>query len=422
MTKQEFLDYIKSFGKSPGEYTDDEIFDIGVVHKTKLHITDRSWSELADLLGTAANGLDTGERYRKKVVYWESRVRKHSGETIDEPDTLGGAHDVIHGQSQINKISDRDELFKLRQQLRDLRNSYLRVLRDEARIDAFKHSVQDAARMFEKLPAVKYEGSKRGLTTEAILLFSDLHIGAEIGNTVNTYNNQIAKARVEKLVSDVVHYCKLNKVRKLNFINLGDLIHGIIHISLRVELEMDVIQQVMVASELLSYALHELSKHVPEIIYRSSTDNHARVSPNKSEAIEKENLGRLIDWFVEERLKNTNIVFAKDNIEPDIGAFYLDSGHLVVFSHGHNDPIGSAVKNFVGVTRQYVDYVLLGHYHSEKTFNVQDSKVIVNGSIIGPDSYAMSKRLITAPSQTLLVFDDENTISYSINLNIQQVE
>ena len=46
----------------------------------------------------------------------------------------------------------------------------------------------------------------------------------------------------------------------------------------------------------------------------------------------------------------------------------------------------------------------------------QNARVIVNGSIVGTDSYALSKRLFSKPSQVMLVFDEDNTISISINL------
>ena len=46
-------------------------------------------------------------------------------------------------------------------------------------------------------------------------------------------------------------------------------------------------------------------------------------------------------------------------------------------------------------------------------------RVFCNGSIVGTDDYAASKRLYTKPSQMLLVFDGDNVVHYSINLDIQ---
>ena len=55
---------------------------------------------------------------------------------------------------------------------------------------------------------------------------------------------------------------------------------------------------------------------------------------------------------------------------------------------------------------------------SEKTKTFNGLKVIVNGSIVGTEQYALSKRLFSEPSQTLLIFNGNNLINVSINLSI----
>ena len=49
-------------------------------------------------------------------------------------------------------------------------------------------------------------------------------------------------------------------MKKLNFLNLGDDIQGIIHVTSRLEEEVDVIQQVMIASEISADALNKLQE------------------------------------------------------------------------------------------------------------------------------------------------------------------
>ena len=89
-----------------------------------------------------------------------------------------------------------------------------------------------------------------------------------------------------------------------------------------------------------------------------------------------------------------------------------------MFAHGHNDNPNRIFQSFIGATEEYIHYVLLGHYHNEKVKNFQNMRVFINGSIVGTDDYAASKRLYTKPSQMLLVFDADNVIHYSINLDI----
>ena len=76
-----------------------------------------------------------------------------------------------------------------------------------------------------------------------------------------------------------------------------------------------------------------------------------------------------------------------DNIDIGIGKFKLRNGKLVMFAHGHQDKTTTVVQDFIGATREFVDYIILAHYHSsaEKTF--QGTKVFISGSIIGTDAW-----------------------------------
>ena len=70
----------------------------------------------------------------------------------------------------------------------------------------------------------------------------------------------------------------------------------------------------------------------------------------------------------------------------------------------------------MGATREFIDYVILGHYHSSKTKSFQGSKVIINGSIVGTDQYAYSKRLFGDPEQTILISCGNDLSIHTINL------
>lgn len=411
MTKKELFTYIDSFNKKPGFYTEDELYKIGVAHKT-LQRVEKNWEELAVMLG-----LDiSGEQYRKVILRKQGRdgtLPKNMNQLTDR---------TVVEITEDDVVEKTHELFKQHQRVRDERNALNRLLRDDARIEGLKDAIRGTVEQLKALPTVSYRQPIIKASAEAVLMFSDLHLGVSTDNFYNTFNNKIAEARVMKLVDDTIEYCKANNVKKLNFVNLGDLVHGIIHVSARIESEFGVIEQIMHAGEMVSKALNRLQEAAPEVIYRSCTDNHSRAVANKHEAIEKENFGRLVDWFLEERLRGTKIKFAKDNLDVDLGKFNLDNGKIVMFSHGHNDSINTVFQNWVGATGQYIHFMLLGHYHNEKAKSFQNARVYVNGSIVGTEEYAKGKRLFSKPSQTLLVFDKENIINYSINLDITEVE
>ena len=303
------------------------------------------------------------------------------------------------------------------QKTRDERNAYQRLIRDSARIETMIETISDTVDKLKSLPKIQYKGSTKDLNTEAVLLLSDLHIGVECNNFYNKYDTDIAVDRLNKLVYDVIDYCHSMKVKRLNILNLGDMIHGLIHTNARIEQETDVITQVMVASELIGQALSTLQMACPEIIYRSCSDNHSRTISNKEEHIEKENFGRLIDWYLKKRLQNTKIVFEDDNIDYSLGLFSLLNGKKVAFVHGHLDSKTSVVQDLICATRTYIDYICMGHFHCPSTKSFQNTKVFINGSIVGTEQYALSKRLFSEPSQKLVVFDKDNVIDIDIKFN-----
>ena len=397
MTKEKFIDLVeKRLKEKKNNLNEQDIIDIGIAHR-ELPKVERDWSSVAKMIHW--NG--SGESLRHFVL------RK-----LKDKDMI-----LSNEETDENIAKKKALLYRERQQVRDEWSTYHRMLREDARLETLKETIKESARRLEPFRKSSYKGPKT-TDVEAIAMISDLHIGVEFDDFCNKYNLEIAKRRVSKLVDDIRRYCTLHKVRRLNVCNLGDLISGIIHTTIRLEQEFDVIDQVMNASEILAGILNDLQDVAPEVIYRSCTDNHSRAIANKNEAVEKENFYRLIDWYVEERLKDTSVKFVNDNLSKEIGKFELLNSKKVMFAHGHNDNTNKVFQSFIGATEEYIHYVLLGHYHCEKVKNFQNMRVFINGSIVGTDDYAASKRLYTKPSQMLLVFDRDNVVHYSINLDI----
>lgn len=399
MTKKELNALVeKKMAERNSDLTENDVLEIGIAHRQLLK-AERNWGELAKKI----NWTQGGESLRNFVL----RRLRNSG-MVSKPVDLNNEESLVQ---------KRQELFKEKQQVRDEWSTLNRMMREEARIDTLKEVITTAAKGMQPFKKVKYSG-KKCADVEAIAMLSDLHIGVEFDDFCNKYNLDIAEQRVSKYIDDVKKYCALHKVKRLNIVNLGDMISGIIHTTIRIEQQFDVMTQVIKAGEIVAGVLNELQDAAPEVIYRSCTDNHARAIANKNEHIEKENFNRLIDWWVEPRLANTNVKFVRDGLNYEIGKFDLLNGKKVMFAHGHNDNTNKVFQNFIGATEEYINYVLLGHYHQEKVKNFQNMRVFINGSIVGTDDYAASKRYYTKPSQMLLVFDEDNVIHYSINLDI----
>lgn len=408
MTRDEFNNYLGSYQKSAGEFTRDEILEICSVHKYCLTRKDKNWKELNEQLG---NFLSNGERYKKDYYYLQDWFKNQN---YGLPKFLNNEkNEPIDTFKEIEK--KKGELYKEQQKNRDIYNTYRATLRNDARIESLKDAIKSSVDSLNKLPTFEFEKMKHDNEVEAILLFSDLHIGVNCDNFYNKYNTTIAKERLEKLATDTIEYCKIFKVYRLSVIDLGDSISGNIHLASRINQQCDVIDQVMIAGEYIAQFLNYLAQSGIIVTYRSVSDNHARVTANYKEHIETENFNRLILWYLKERLKNTKVEFIDDNLDYSIGNFKLHDKNIV-YVHGHLDNINTVFQNFVGATKSFVDYVLLGHYHSPKQKVYQNCNVIVNGSIVGTDEYALSKRLFTEPSQKLLIFDRDCLVDIDIRL------
>ena len=202
----------------------------------------------------------------------------------------------------------------------------------------------------------------------------------------------------------------LNNVHTLHFINLGDLVAGIIHPTIRLEQEYDVITQIIRVAGIVTELVYALKQHIPEVTYRTVVDNHSRVMPDKHQHIELENLNRIVDVFVEERLQHTGVTFPKDNLDIGIGRLVLSNGKKLFFMHGHEDRKSTVVQDIMGLTHEFPDYILMAHYHNSAEHTFQGAKVFISGSVIGTDPYAFGKRLFGQPEQKLLIFDARNNV------------
>lgn len=396
ITIEEFQSYVDSFHKEKGQYTIEELLQIGVMFKS-LPVKKRNWASLHQLLGIYNF---SAEAYRHRV---ERYIRCNPDKI--EPNVEGD-------------IFRNDYLEK--QKVRDWYNAYRRDIRQESRIENLVDEIKLTVDKLKNLPVIKYESKDDViLDKEAVLLLSDLHIGVDCNNYYNSYNQNIAKERLEKLLKETIDYCRSNHVKRLNVLNLGDMIAGLIHPNARIEQQMDVAEQVMVAAEYISQFLNELQKGVAEITYRSVYDNHSRLVANKNEHIEKEQLSKIIDWFIKERLKETNILFYDNDIDGGIGTLTLNNGQKMIFAHGHQDGRNSSYQNFIGLTQQWVDYICLAHYHNPASKDFQGCKVFINGSIVGTEQYAFGKRLFTKPSQKLLIFRKDSKTVQDIDINLE---
>ena len=391
------LEYFLREGETPEEFENRVCID-------KLKGKIRTWDDVADIINSALDQKKGESTYRKAF-------KKRQTESYYSKCFEGFSKDF---NDVLEEENIEDEIYKKTTILRDWANQKRRTLRDEARLDRLKEALAEPIAL---LPKLEVKTPEMAGNTEAVLAISDWHYGDSVDNFYNKFNLKIFYERLETLLSKTLEYCYRNNVRKLHVINLGDMFAGNIHVSNRVTAEIDVINQIKEVSEALANFLNHLSNDLEEVRYYSVTDNHSRTNKNYQEHIEKENLGLLIDWWLEERLKDSNLIMVKDKLDDSLGCIRLENGKNVFFTHGHLDRgINNVVQNYTLSSGKIAHYVFLGHWHTKKEKEYQGSKVFVNGSLRGVDDYALNNRLFAKPSQTLVIFEGEDEIDTSINL------
>ena len=363
-----------------------------------------TWDKVASILNENLNKNYGESTYRKK---FQSYSALNSVATIEKEEEINTEHIELLRQEQ-------DKLFKQQVKTRDALREFRSGLRDEARIENILNHISEDTVRFN--PIIRpYTGLDNGENI-AILCIGDWHCGDNVHNFYNNFNLEILEKRVEKLCHKTIKYCQRNNIKTLNVVNLGDMIQNAIHTTCRVSNEIDAIDQVKEVSRLICQLLVSLASGIEQVTYRSVLDNHSRINMNYKEHIEKESFAKLIDWWLIDKINYCNEKFNKefknpilmefDNIDDNIGYMKIN-GKNIFFSHGHLGSQHTITQDLTFATGIIADIVLLGHYHKDQTKNFQGKKVFFNGTLKGVDDYALKKRLFGAPSQSLIIFDED---------------
>lgn len=362
-----------------------------------------NWHQIADLLNRESDEEFSESRWRKKYasfLEWKEYLLSK-----------------VTSQSVADEVRDATiELKKETVKLRDQKREYSQLIHKEARFENLKNQVKEAISNLSKIKPLSPSYTNNTLNgAKAIALWSDWHVGSEFVNSFNTYNNDVFRSRLNKLVTQTITYSKRNNISELIVANLGDIIHGAIHVSARVQSGEDVINQIQIAAESVAEALAELAGHHKKIKFINIIGNHSRLISNKHDSIFRENLEYLIPWFLETRLKDFNNI----EIVKDTDGIYIEeiNDEKHVFVHGDLDSAYTSAKNLPQILGFVPKYIYSGHIHHNYEKEFGKTEVIVNGSLMGVDDYAISKRYYATPMQKYLVLDGSDIeCTYKIKL------
>lgn len=313
-------------------------------------------------------------------------------------------------QDEIDRLEQlKKEVYKEKIKYQDARREYRKELTSEARFENLIDVLKAEIVNLDELPLYHYgeRVEKNKKPKDAILALSDWHIGAMVDTQWNCYSIDIAKERMEQLLNKVKRYILNYNITNLVVEINGDMVHGLINVSNRVQSEEDVVSQIIIVSDMLSYFINELKPYVRNLKVVTTLGNHGRLIPNKKESINKENMEMLIPEFLKLKLdKDINILTSNglDFIKYKIG------DRVICLSHGQYDKVNEVIEDFSKMYKCVPNEIHLGHTHSYKDINDSNIYITVNGSLMGSDEYAVNLRKITKPSQNLIIYDEDRCI------------
>lgn len=385
--------------------------------------------------------------YHKRLVYGKLEDKTLSGVDYDELSrylygkqfsrdvarrlTYGSYRTLKIMDSQVANTPSKEELsFEIAEQTRELqkerqryfdqRREYKKMLSEEGRREHLEAALAVAAgkldetvgRIFPDANVIDYLNTIES-GTEAVLVFSDWHYGMVADNVFNKYNTKICAERVEHVVRQAVNRMLLHRCSKLHIVILGDVMHGAIHTSARVASEELAADQLMQVSEILAQAIEYLSQFVEHTLVYTTYGNHARTVQNKKDSIHRDNMERIVPWWLRQRLKGLDSITIVSEEENEF-LFIEACGHQFVAAHGDMDSVKSSPRLLATLfQKKYgmdIEYVLLGDKHHRESFDEVGICAMICGSLCGTDDYANSKRLYSQPEQLLLIVTKDDGV------------
>ena len=357
-----------------------------------------------------AFGVDWDESAHRK------KTKNYLDGYNDAKEELGTADQQLQNMIDENNRLKR-EIQKEKQKLSDERVEFNRQIRQEARKESYVDMVKRIICEDTEPMNVNVHYTLFNSQTDLLCHLTDIHTGIEINTWKNVFNEDVLKQRIEKYTSDILDIRGLHQSQNCYLI-IGEIISGLIHSNLRLQNNMDLMEQFKYVSELISAMLVRLANNFNHIYVYTTPGNHSRISPKKEDSLDGENMDVLLSFYLKARLQNVDNVSICDNtIEPEIAMFNI-RGNNVFSAHGHKDSPANMVQNFTMMFGIKPDIVLLGHRHTNGLTTVYDTKVIESGCVSGSDQFATSIRKVNRPEQTVSVIGDKGLIClYDIQLD-----
>ena len=324
-------------------------------------------------------------------------------------------HSSIHTKDEIlnediETLADKEFLEKYRKYTEYLTNNEVSILKKLIQEYYILDNISD--KLFSKADVVKGlipnpKIDKFEITSNAIgeglIILSDWHLGMETDNYWNVFNKDIAIKQVDTLIAETIKFGNDHNIKVMNVLNLGDIIHGIIHEGVRLSSSINVVQQIELGVLLIGKVLRAFSSAFTKVNYTFVVGNHGRIIPNKKSQKDGENFEILLGLLLKASLgdiENINFDFGERIHFNLVDCEIMDI--LFRFTHGNNTSPAAIGKDLGRLTERVPKYIISGDKH-HKEVDGAGVHTITSPSFCGVDAYAKGKFLLSEKAQLLML-------------------
>lgn len=324
----------------------------------------------------------------------------------------------LYERKQLNNsmmLEQAREIEKQRIRLSEERTALKKMMREEARKDAFMEMLKEQMLSETPLPCIKMSETMWEGNGTLVVIASDWHIGLSFNTPYGQYNSDIAYERIMKYAEDVKAASYLYKAKRCVVAFAGDLISGQIHTTIRCENREQIVKQIKLASEYAAKFIAEIAASFEEVDVRSIGGNHSRVS-EKEDAMLGEMLDDIIPFYVKARLSDfKNVCVHEQEYDTGFESFYIGNLHTILV-HGDYDVMNDAgVAKLERLTQGVVDVLIGAHLHENVSRDMSKVHMLQGGTLSGSgDNYTFKRRLTCDPSQLMAYFDSNNKLRASL--------
>ena len=313
----------------------------------------------------------------------------------------------------------------LRREIAALKAENRRLVNESTDLAAIKRIIHSVDSAVTNPPAWLASEPKRSKLVHGIptLMLSDLHFGETVFanqvNGVNQYNTTIAKRRLARVVEGAIKLlrCTLAPGEFGGLVlNLGgDMVDGVIHDELRDTADETVIQSVITLHDALVPHVKLLADEFGRVHVNCVAGNHGRIDRRpRMKNGPALNFDFLLYHFLKRTIEADSKYRGKVTFQiPDgFDASYRVYGTRYLLTHGDSFTGGSGItgpllpwmRGDAKTRKQYgalglpYDILLMGHWHQLRYLG----QIIVNGSLVGFNEYALKSRFDYEPPMQAL--------------------